>query len=79
MVIRDNNLINKVINNENSSIVYKKKIIDEIISIKNNDNIYQIDHLKILLIGRKGVGKTTLIKYMLNLDEKNINNKKFYQ
>ena len=58
-------------------IFYKKKIINGILSIKNNDNIYQIKHLKILLVGRKGVGKTTLIKYMLNLDEKNINNKDY--
>jgi len=75
IIIRDQNLIGKVIENENSSIVYKKKIIDEILSIKNNENRYQIKHLKILLVGRKGVGKTTLIKYMLNLDEQSINNK----
>ena len=69
--------IKEIIENENSYNVYKKKIINGILSIKNNDNIYQIKHLKILLVGRKGVGKTTLIKYMLNLDEKNINNKDY--
>ena len=74
----DKNLIEKIIENENSSIVYKRKIIDEILSIKNNDNSYQIKQLKILLVGRIGVGKTTLIKYMLNLDEnKIINNNSF--
>ena len=67
----------KIIKNENSYNIYKKKIIKEILSIKNNDNSYQIKHLKILLVGRKGVGKTTLIKYMLNLDEKSINNKDY--
>ena len=74
IIIIWNNLVEEIIKNENSSIVYKKKIIDEILSIKNNDNIYQINHLKILLVGRKGVGKTTLINYMLNLDENKINN-----
>ena len=74
IIIWEKNLIEEIIENENSSIVYKKKIIDEILSIKNNDNRYQINHLKILLVGRKGVGKTTLINYMLNLDEKNKNN-----
>ena len=69
------NLIERIIENENSSIVYKRKIIDEILSVKNNDNYYQINYLKIVLFGRKGVGKTTLIKYMLNLDEQSINNK----
>ena len=74
IIIIWNNLVEEIIKNENSSIVYKKKIIDEILSIKNNDNIYQINHLKILLVGRKGVGKTTLINYMLNLEENKINN-----
>ena len=67
-------LIIKIIENENSSIVYKNKIKDEILTIKNNEKRYQINYLKILLVGRKGVGKTTLIKYMLNLDENKINN-----
>ena len=73
IIIRNDVLRENIIKNENSSIVYKKKIIDEILSIKNNDNSYQINYLKILLVGRKGVGKTTLIKYMLNLNEQNIN------
>jgi len=70
----DKKMIEIIIENENSSIVYKQKIIDEILSIKNNDNSYQIKQLKILLVGRKGIGKTTLIKYMLNLDENKIIN-----
>ena len=73
-IISNKDLIEKIIENENSSIVYKKKIKDEILSIKNNEKRYQINYLKILLVGRKGVGKTTLIKYMLNLNENKINN-----
>ena len=70
----DGNLVDTIIKNENSPNVYTKKIKDEILSIKNDDKSYQINYLKILLVGRKGVGKTTLIKYMLNLDENKINN-----
>jgi len=70
----DNQLILNIIENENSKNVYKRKIMDEIKSIKENKNLYQINYLKILLIGRKRVGKTTLIKYMLNIDNSNDNN-----
>ena len=48
--------------------------MDEIISIKEDNSLYQISYLKILLVGRKEVGKTTLIKYMLNKDNFNDNN-----
>ena len=62
----DTNLIENVIENENSKDKFRKKIancIEEIISDKNK---YNIEHLTILLVGRKNVGKTTLINYILN-------------
>ena len=65
----DDNLISNIINYENTEAIYQKKIINEIKCIKNDDKKYAIDHLTILLIGRKGVGKTTLIKYILKLDD----------
>ena len=67
--ITEKDLIQNIINNENSRSVYKKKIHNEIEYIKSDDKKYKIDHLTILLIGRKGVGKTTLIRYMLGIDE----------
>ena len=69
----EQNLIDTILKNENSSNVYKQKIKDQILSIKSNDQSYQIKYLKILLVGRKGVGKTTLINYILNLKENKIN------
>ena len=63
--------IDKIILNENSENVYKKKIIDEIKKIKNNDLQHEIKYLTILVVGRKGVGKTTLINTMLKLDKNN--------
>lgn len=60
-----NNLISNIIKNEDSQYIYKKKIIDHIKLLKNDDQKYKIDYLTILLIGRKEVGKTTLINYML--------------
>ena len=61
----NNNLILHTINNENTENIYKKKVIDEIKTIKDDDSKYEIEYLTILLIGRKGIGKTTLINYIL--------------
>ena len=67
----DDNLIQSIINKENTISYFKKKVINKIISIKDDDKEYKIDHLTILLVGRKSVGKKTLINYMLKLDEDN--------
>ena len=71
----NNNLINKIIDNEGGYDFYREKIIKKIESIINDEEEYKIEHLTILLVGRKGVGKTTLIKYILDL---NSDNKKIY-
>jgi len=63
------NEISKIIKYENTEEIFKKKIIDEINMIKEDEKKFQIEHLTILLIGRKGVGKSTLIKYILDLNE----------
>lgn len=65
----NNNLISNIIKNEDSQYTYKKKIIDQIKLFKIDDQKYKIDYLTILLIGRKEVGKTTLINYMLKIKE----------
>ncbi len=61
--------ISNIIKYENTEEIFKKKIIDEINIIKGDDTKFPIEHLTILLIGRKGVGKTTLIKHILHLNE----------
>ena len=68
-VFDEKDLIEKIINNEKSISFYKEKIFNEIEKIKNDDVQYKIEHLTILLIGRKGVGKTTLINYILKIDD----------
>ena len=59
-------IINGIIINEQSKIFFKNKIIKEIDSIAKDDNKYKINHLTILIVGRNGIGKTVLIKYILN-------------
>ena len=65
----DTNLISNIIENENTTKVFKNKIIKEIEIIKSDEKKYGIDHLTILLVGKTKVGKKSLIKYMLKLGD----------
>ena len=65
----DTDIIKKIFINENSENYCKNKIIKEIETITNNDEQFKINNLNILVVGRGGVGKTTLIKSMLDLNE----------
>ena len=67
-------VIREIIANEDSFNFFKYKIIKEISLIANDDNQYIIENITILVIGRKGIGKTTLIKKVLDLNI-NIENK----
>ena len=66
LVDKDNNMIDSIINNENSRDLITKKIAKRIENISFDAKKYNIDYLTILLIGRKNVGKTTLINYILD-------------
>ena len=61
-------IIKQIIKNEQSTYFFRNKIIEEIDSISNDNSKYKIDYLNVLLIGRKGVGKTSLINYILGLN-----------
>ena len=69
----DINIINKIYMNEKIDDFCENKIIKEIETISNNDEKFKINHLTILMVGRQGIGKTTLIKYMLELSDDEIN------
>ena len=62
-----NKIIKKIAIVENSNNFFKNKIIKEIESIANDDKKYNINRLNILLVGRKGIGKSTLATYILDL------------
>ena len=70
------NLISEFIINENTKSAFKNLIIKEIELIKSDEKKYKIDHLTILLVGKSKAGKKSLIKYMLKLDDSQINAKK---
>ena len=58
-------LIDNIKNNEYSNEQFQQKISQSIENICNNDALYNVEYLTILLVGRKNVGKTTLINYIL--------------
>ena len=72
----NSNLISNFINNENTKSAFKNLIIKEIEIIKSDEKKYKIDHLTILLVGKTKVGKKSLIKYMLKLDDSQLNSKR---
>ena len=61
-----------IIDNDDSKNLLKEIIMENIEKINQNEQSCKIKHLSILVIGRKGVGKTTLINYILG--QKNGNN-----
>ena len=72
----NNDLIQNIIEMQDAKYIFKNKIIENINSIKNNKDEqgkkYDINYLTILLVGRKDIGKTTLVKYILNLKDEDI-------
>jgi hypothetical protein len=68
----EQNLVQNIIETENSKAIIKKNIINEIQIIKSNENKYKIDHLTILIVGKRNIGKNSLIKYMLKLDDSDL-------
>ena len=58
-------IIEQIITNEETFNYMVEKILKQIEEIAGNDEECKINNLNILLVGRKGVGKTTLIKYIL--------------
>lgn len=61
----------KIVILENSKDIYKNKVLGEIKKINENTNSFQINYLTIMLVGKSGVGKSTLINKFLKLSGKN--------
>ena len=62
------NIAPQIINSENGYHIYQKKV-DNLISILNKEKKYfQIDYLTVMVLGKSGVGKTSLINRILNLN-----------
>ena len=59
-------LVTQIISHENGNEKYKKKIKNQISKIKKDEKLFCIKHLTILLTGKSGTGKSTLINVLLN-------------
>ena len=66
-----NGLAVKLMNEENYFDTYKEKVKNEITKINNDVKSFEINYLTIILIGKSGVGKSTLVNSLLQFSGKN--------
>ena len=64
-------IFDEVIKKEKGYDVYKKRLKNEIDKICENENEFNIKYLTVMLLGKSGVGKSTLINQFLRLAGKN--------
>ncbi len=67
----EQNLVSNLIQVENGYQVYTDKVMKEIAKIDKNKDLFKIEYLHILVIGKTGAGKSTLINEVLKLKEPN--------
>lgn len=64
------NIISRLIELEKGYDIYEKRLKNEIKKIGENEDEFNIKYLTIMLLGKSGVGKSTLINPFLKLKEK---------
>jgi hypothetical protein len=69
-ILNFNGLVVKLLNEENYFDIYKEKVKNEITKIKKDEKSFEINYLTIILIGKSGVGKSTLINSLLQFKGK---------
>ena len=61
-------IILSIIKFEELDKIYEKKIMKKLKEVENNKSDFKIDYISVMLIGKSGVGKSTLINEILKLD-----------
>ena len=69
----EKNLISEIFQKENVGNIYSEKIINKIKEFKNDKEMFKIEYLTVLLVGKRKIGKKKLIKYMLQLNNEKPN------
>ena len=75
MIKINDSLIDNIFQGEFTTSMLKNKIKDKAKIYENDKEKHSINSLRILLVGRKKIGKTNLIKYILELDPQENDNK----
>lgn len=60
-------LTKQIISNEGGRETLKLKIMEKIQEIYNNEDVHTINYLTVMIIGKTGTGKSTLVNNMLKL------------
>ena len=63
-------IISSILKNEIFTNTLQNKIKDEFKKLTNNKNFSKIDYITTLVMGKSGIGKSTLINKLLNLKDK---------
>ena len=63
-------LVSQIISNEDGKNIFKNKIKKHLSEINENEEKFKINYLTILLTGKSGNGKSTLINVLLKLKKK---------
>ena len=63
-------LVSQIISNEDGKNIFKNKIKKHLSEINENKEKFKINYLTILLTGKSGNGKSTLINVLLKLKKK---------
>ena len=64
--------IKNILQNEDASTLYHNKIKNQFEELKNNINFVSIDYLTVIVVGKSGVGKSTLTNSLLKLEGEKI-------
>ena len=65
-----NDIAKDIFNIEKAGEIYKEKVKKEIVNIERNEHIFEIKYLTVMIVGKSGVGKSTLINSLLKLQGK---------
>ena len=61
-------LTKQLISNEGGRKTLERKIMDQIQEINNNEDAHKINYLTVMILGKTGTGKSTLVNNMLKLE-----------
>ena len=65
----DSNIITNILQIEKYESIYKNKFKEQFELLINNQEFTKLDYITVLVIGKSGIGKSTLINHMLKFED----------